>query len=582
MADLVIRNATIVDGTGAPPFTGSVAVDGSTIAAVGDVDERGAREVDADGLLVTPGFVDIHTHFDGQVTWDPVVAPSSIHGVTTIAMGNCGVGFAPARPDRHDWLIGLLEGVEDIPGTALAEGLTWDWETFPQYLDALAAKPHTVDLAAHVPHAALRTYVMGDRGADHTEAPNDDELARLAALVGEALEAGAIGFATSRTDVHRTRDGENIGTLTASERELLAIADVLAHSDHGVTQLISDCYQTADDEFAERELTLIEAFARTSRRPLSFTVQQAYHSPDRWRKIFERVAGMRADGLDVKPQVAPRPIGVLLGLEATANPFLFTASFDEVARLPIAERVVALRDPERRRRILAEHAAMVAKLPDGLFKQIAGGFDVMFQLADPVDYELDADWSFGARARAAGADPAEMVYDALLESDGTQLLYIPLFNFAHGSFDDIFEMISTPFSLFGLSDAGAHCGAICDASMTTSSLVVWARDRKRGERIPVEQVVHQQTRRTAHHVGWLDRGVVAPGYLADLHVIDFDTLDRRPPHVVHDLPAGGRRLMQEARGYRMTIKAGTVTFEDGEHTGEVPGRLLRGTTSAPS
>ncbi len=403
MADLVIRNGTIVDGTGAPPFRGDVAVTGSTITAVGDVDEHGTREVDAEGLLVTPGFVDIHTHFDGQVTWDPIVAPSSIHGVTTIAMGNCGVGFAPAHVDRHAWLIGLLEGVEDIPGTALAEGLTWDWETFPEYLDALDTKPHTLDVAAHVPHAALRTYVMGDRGANHLEAPTDDELARLAALVGEALEAGAIGFATSRTDVHRTKAGENIGTLTASARELLAIAEVLGSTGLGVTQLISDCYQTTDDEFAESELALIEAFARTSGRPVSFTVQQAYHSPDRWRKIFDRVSGMRARGLDVKPQVAPRPIGVLLGLEATANPFLFTAGFDEVARLPLAERVAALRDPERRRRILDEHATMIAALPDGLFKQISGGFDVMFELSDPVDYELDADWSFGARA-ACGRD----------------------------------------------------------------------------------------------------------------------------------------------------------------------------------
>jgi N-acyl-D-aspartate/D-glutamate deacylase len=423
---------------------------------------------------------------------------------------------------------------------------------------------------------------MGDRGADHTEAPTDDELAQLAALVEQGLAAGAIGFATSRTNVHRTKDGTNIGTLTASERELLAIADAIARSDHGVTQLISDAYQTPDDAFAARELQIIEAFARTSGKPVSFTVQQAYHSPDRWRKIFDAVGKMRADGLDVKPQVAPRPIGVLLGLEATANPFLFTQSFAEVAALPLADRVAALRDPERRRRILEEHAAMIAGLPDGLFKQIAGGFDVMFPLTDPVDYELDADWSFGAKARAAGADPAAIVYDALLERDGKQLLYLPLFNFAHGTFDDIFEMISTPFSLFGLSDAGAHCGAICDASMTTSSLVVWARDRKRGDRLPIEEVVHQQTERTAHHVGWLDRGVVAPGYLADLNVIDFDGLGCRPPHLVHDLPAGGRRLMQEAIGYRMTVKAGTVTFEDGESTGALPGRLVRGTRAAPT
>jgi N-acyl-D-aspartate/D-glutamate deacylase len=582
MADLVIRNGTLVDGTGAPPVRGDLEITAGRISAVGEVDGRGAREIDAEGLLVTPGFVDIHTHFDGQVTWDPVVAPSSLHGVTTIAMGNCGVGFAPARPDRHDWLIGLLEGVEDIPGTALAEGLTWDWETFPEYLDALAAKPHTVDVAAHVPHAALRTYVMGERGADHTETPTDAEIRELARLVGEGIDAGAIGFATSRTDVHRTKDGTNIGTLTAGEAELLAIAGALRDARRGVTQLISDCYQTPDDEFANRELDLIEAFARTSGRPVSFTVQQAYHSPDRWRQLFGRVAAMRDTGLDVKPQVAPRPIGVLLGLEATANPFLFTQAYHEVAALPRAERVAALRDPERRRRILAEHATMVAGLPDGLFKQISSGWDVMFPLTDPVDYELDTDWSFGARARGTGASAPELVYDALLERDGTQLLYLPLFNFAHGTFDDIFEMISTPFSLFGLSDAGAHCGAICDASMTTSSLVVWARDRRRGARLPVEAVVHQQTQRTAQHVGWLDRGVLAPGYLGDVNVIDFDALGCRPPHLVHDLPAGGRRLMQEATGYRYTVKAGVVTFEDGEHTGALPGELVRGARPTPT
>ena len=576
MVDLVIRNGTIIDGTGAPGFVGDVAIDQGIITAVGAVDGRGHREIDADGLVVTPGFVDIHTHFDGQVTWDPIVAPSSLHGVTTIAMGNCGVGFAPAHIDKHTWLIGLLEGVEDIPGTALAEGLTWDWQTFPEYLDSLAAKPHTVDIGTHLPHAALRTYVMGERGANHTEAPTDDELATMSLLVGEALDAGAIGFATSRTDVHRTKDGTNIGTLTASERELFAIADAMRAAGTGVTQLISDCYQTLDDDFANREMDLIDAFARISTRPVSFTVQQAFHSPDRWRHLFTRVAGMRDAGLDVKPQVASRPIGVLLGLEATANPFLFTPAYDEIATLPLDARIAALRDPERKRRVLEEHAAMVATLPDGLFRSIVSGWDVMFALSDPVDYELDAQDSIGAHARASGADPAGVVYDALLERDGHQLLYLPLFNFAHGNFDDLYEMITTPFSLFGLSDAGAHCGAICDASMPTSSMALWSRDRHGGDTIPIEVIVHQQTQRTAAHVGWLDRGVLAPGYVGDANVIDLDALECRIPHLVHDLPAGGRRLMQGADGYRATVKAGSVTFENGTHTGELPGRLLRG------
>jgi N-acyl-D-aspartate/D-glutamate deacylase len=576
MADLIIRNGTIIDGTGAPGAVGDVEVTDGVITAVGAVEGTAAREIDAEGALVTPGFIDIHTHFDGQATWDPVMAPSSLHGVTTVAMGNCGVGFAPAAPDRHDWLISLLEGVEDIPGSALAEGLTWDWQTFPEYLDSLEAKPHTVDVAAHLPHAALRTYVMGERGADHTEAPTDAELEEMARQVREAIAAGAMGFATSRTEIHRTSAGQNIGTLTADERELLTIARAMAEAGGGVTQLISDLYQTPDDEVAQRELDLLEAFVRTSGRPLSFTMQQAYHSPERWRFQMDWVDRMVADGLDVKAQVASRPIGVLLGLQTSANPFAFCASMGELGIFALPDRVAALRDPERKRRILAEHAELAATLEPGIIRQIMCGFDVIFRLTDPVDYELDADWSVAAEARSQGVEPAELIYDLLLERDGTQLLYLPLFNFAHGTFDDIHEMITAPNTLFGLSDAGAHCGAICDASMTTSSLAVWSRDRRRGERIPVERIVHGHTQRNAAHMGWSDRGVVAPGYLADLNVIDLGELACHPPMIVNDLPAGGRRLMQTAAGYRATVKSGAVTFVDGEHTGELPGGLLRG------
>jgi N-acyl-D-aspartate/D-glutamate deacylase len=585
MADLIIRNATIIDGTGAPATTGDLAVEGERIVAVGDCSEvatAGARVIDAEGLLLTPGFVDLHTHYDGQITWDPIVAPSSVHGVTSVAVGNCGVGFAPAAPDRHDWLIGLLEGVEDIPGTALAEGLTWNWESFPEYLDAVAAMPRTLDVASHVPHAALRTYVMGDRGADHTAAPTDDELERMGALLGEALDAGGIGFATSRTEIHRTKDGANIGTLTAGERELLTLAEVMRERGAGVTQLISDCYLSTDEEFAAREFDLIEAFARTSGRPLSFTVQQPYHAPERWRYLFERVTQARATGLDLKPQVATRPIGVLEGLEATANPFLFCPSYGPLQFLPLAERVAALRDPALKERILREHADLMAAVPDGLLRQLSGGFDVMFRLTDPVDYELDPSDSLAAAAARQGVDVTSLAYDTLLEEDGRRLMYIPLFNYAHHSFDDIAEMIRAPFSLFGLSDAGAHCGAICDASMTTSTLTVWARDRKHGERLPIEWLVHGYTQRTAAHLGWFDRGVLAPGYLADLNLIDLDRLACRPPRIVHDLPACGRRLVQDADGYRATVKRGVVTFEDGEHTGALPGTLLRGSQPAPA
>jgi N-acyl-D-aspartate/D-glutamate deacylase len=423
---------------------------------------------------------------------------------------------------------------------------------------------------------------MGDRGADHLEHPTDVELATMARLVAEGLAAGAVGFATSRTEIHRTRDGANIGTLHAEEAELLAIATAMSTQRAGVIQLISDCYQTSDDEFADEELSLIEAMARASRRPLSFTVQQAYHSPDRWRHLFGRIDGWRAAGLDVKGQVAPRPIGVLLGLEATANPFLLCPSFGEVAELSLAERVAALEDSDRKARVLAEHERLLAQLPDGLLRQIAGGFDVLFEMTDPVDYDVDTDRSIAAEARRRGVEPASLVYDLLLRRQGHQLLYLPLFNFAHGDFDDIHEMITSPVALFGLSDAGAHCGAICDASATTSFLTVWARDRREDQRLPIESVVHQLTRRTAEHIGWLDRGLVAPGYLADLNLIDLDQLGCAPPRIVHDLPAGGRRLVQDARGYRATVKTGAVTFVEGEPTGELPGRLVRGARSDPS
>jgi N-acyl-D-aspartate/D-glutamate deacylase len=582
MDDLVIRGGTVVDGTGAPATRADVAVSGGRIVAVGAVDvPAGARVLDADGMLVTPGFVDIHTHFDGQATWDPVLAPSAWHGVTTIAMGNCGVGFAPARPHQHDWLIGLLEGVEDIPGTALAEGLTWGWESFPEYLDVLGRMPRTVDVGVHVPHAPLRAYVMGERGADHTEQPTTDEVVAMARLVAEALEAGAIGFATSRTYVHRTKAGANIGTLSAGDEELLTIAAVLRDHGDGVTQLISDCYLSDDEELAYEELALIEAFARTSGRPLSFTVQQPYHAPDRWRLLLGRAAALQAAGVDVKGQVAPRPIGTLLGLQASINPLVGCPTYVAIADRPLGERVALLRDPDRKARILVEHADLVRRLPDGLFRQIVGSTDVMFRLGDPVDYALDTSRSVAAEAARLGVDPTSSLYDALLDRGGEQLLYLPLFNFARHDLRDVHEMITSPHTLFGLSDAGAHCGAISDASFTTSTLLLWHRDAPDDQRVPLEQLVHGHTQRNARHVGWLDRGVVAPGYLADLNVIDFEGLACSPPELVHDLPAGGRRLVQRASGYRATVKAGSVTFLDGEHTGELPGGLLRGRRSAP-
>jgi N-acyl-D-aspartate/D-glutamate deacylase len=575
MADLVIRNATIVDGTGAPTRRGDVAVTGERITEVADrLDTPGRREVDAAGLLLTPGFVDIHTHYDGQVTWDPVVAPSSLHGVTSIVMGNCGVSFAPARPTDadHDWLIGLLEGVEDIPGSALAEGLPWDWESFPDYLDALGRREWTLDIGAQVAHAPVRAYVMGERGADPNEAPTSDELTEMHRVVRQGIDAGALGFTTSRTVLHRTRDGAPLGTRYSTADELTALASALTEARQGVIQLISDAYQSPDEDFVGEELALMRAIVEATGRPISMTVQQPEPQPERWRRMIDWVAGCVADGLPVRAQVAPRPIGVLSGLEASVNPFMTCPSYQELHRLPLAERVTALADDERRRRILHEHQVV----PDGMVGELTHGFHKLFPLTDPVDYEPPASQSILGLATAAGRPPAEVAYDLLLEDGGRQLLYMPLHNYASGDLSAVREMLLSPHAIIGLSDGGAHCGTVCDASFPTTAVALWGQKRTRGEGLPIELIVHHLTQRTASHVGWRDRGVIGAGYLADLNLIDLDELGAHPPTLVHDLPAGGKRLMQTAAGYRATIKRGVVTFAEGQPTGDRPGRLVRG------
>lgn len=575
-ADLVIRNGLVVDGTGVPARRADVGIEGDRVTEVGEGLGKGRRELDAEGRLVTPGFVDPHTHYDGQATWDPWLAPSSYHGVTTAVMGNCGVGFAPVQPDRHEWLIGMMEGVEDIPGTALYEGLRWDWESYPQYLDALERQPRTMDVASQLPHAALRAFVMGERGADPFEHPGEDELERMAGLAAEGLEAGAVGISTSRTERHRTKAGENLGTLRAREPELLTLASVLRARGKGVFQFLSDSYRTTDDDFAASEDALTAAFARASGRPVSYTVQQDVEAPERWRELMALAASLNAQGLDVKAQVAPRPIGVLLGLDASACIFTPARAYARVSRLPLAERLVALSDPDVRRRVIDGHAALTSG-PDAFAGHaFFGRLDDMYVLDDPVNYNLDRSQSLGASARRLGLDPREYAYDVQLQREGRQLVYAPLFNFVHGNLGAVREMIGSPVAMFGLSDAGAHCGQICDASMTTSFMTLWARDRKDEDGMPIESVVHHVTRRPARHFGFLDRGLVAPGFLADINVIDLDNLECAPPHIVTDLPAGGRRLLQEARGYRWTLKRGVMTFEDGRPTGELPGLLLRG------
>jgi N-acyl-D-aspartate/D-glutamate deacylase len=579
MFDTVIRNGTLVDGTGASPVRSDVAIKDGLIVEVGEVSGAAKRTLNAEGAFVTPGFVDIHTHYDGQVSWDAQLAPSSINGVTSVAMGNCGVGFAPARTDKHDFLIALLEGVEDIPGTALAEGLTWDWESFPDYLDAIGRRRYAIDLGAHMPHAALRAYVMGERGADHTSVPTDDEIAEMERLTFEALEAGALGFSTSRTYAHRTRGGANIGTFTASQAELGGIVAALKRSGKGVVQMISDAYLTADDDFAAAELRLIRHMAKACGRRLSFTVQQTDESPGRWRQIFREIERMNADGLNVSAQVPPRPVGAILGFAASANPFLLTPAYRRIAQdaASIEDRLARLADPAVKAEILSQHGE---DHREGFIELLAHGFSRMFRMNDPVDYEPAAESSLAAEAARAGKPAAEHAYEAFLEQGGRRLFYMPLINYAEGDLAATHAMLTANHTLFGLSDGGAHCGTICDGSFPTTTLALWSRGDKGGRTIPLEALVHGYTQRNARHVGWRDRGVLAPGYLADVNVIDLTALNLSPPEIVQDLPAGGVRLLQTARGYRTTLKSGVVTFENGAWTGETPGRLVRGERSA--
>ncbi|MCC6918111.1 MAG: amidohydrolase family protein [Alphaproteobacteria bacterium] len=574
MFDLLIKNGDVVDGTGAPRMRADVAVQGGRIVEVGKVSGAAKRTIDADGAIVTPGFVDIHTHYDGQVSWDSVLAPSSINGVTSTAMGNCGVGFAPARVDKHDFLIRLLEGVEDIPGTALHEGLTWDWESFPDYLDALGRRQYTIDIGAHMPHAPLRSYVMGDRGADHTAVPTAQEIERMQKLTLEALHAGAIGFSTTRTTFHRSRDGQNVGTLTASLAELHGITAALRIAGKGVVQMISDAYLTNDDAFANSELKLIRSIAENTGRKLSFTVQQNDDAPDRWRHIFKEIDAMRASGLDVSAQVAPRPVGALLSFSSTTNPFIVTSTYRRIANGDnIEARLAALRDPAIKAQILAEHEHVNMT---GNAGALTKGYARMFRLTDPVDYEPRSENSLQAEADRAGRNVHDFVYDVLMEEGGRRLVYLPINNYFYGNLDDVYGMMTGPYTLYGLSDGGAHCGTVCDGSFPTTTISLWSKGSKSGLKMKLETLVHGYSQRNARHVGWHDRGVVKEGYLADLNVIALDALNLSPPEIVQDLPAGGTRLLQTAKGYRQTIKSGEVTFEGGEWTGKTPGGLLRG------
>ncbi|ETR76538.1 amidohydrolase [Afipia sp. P52-10] len=568
--DLVIRGGTIADGRGGALYEADVAIANGRIAEVGKVSAKGKDEIDAKGKLVTPGFVDVHTHYDGQVTWSHDISPSSQNGVTTAIMGNCGVGFAPCRPSDHRRLIELMEGVEDIPEPVLSAGIPWEWESFPDYMNWLSKRPFNLDIGAQLPHAALRVYVMGERGARRDPATAEDNAA-MAGLAADAVKAGALGFSTSRTLNHRTSTGDFTPTLKAGEDELTAIADAMHKTGRSVLQFVLD-----QSTFKE-DLPMMLRVADRTKCPISFSVAQGDRSPRGWRQTLDSLAEASARGLSVTAQIAARPVGLLLGLELSRNPFQTHPSYKAIAKLPLDERVKRMRDPAVRAAILSESATTV---DDPLF--FRPNYDKMYLLGNPPDYEQPPERTLGARAKREGRKPEELAYDAMLEEDGRGMLYVPFLNYADGNLDAVHEMLRDPHSIPGLSDGGAHCGIICDASFPTYLLTHWTRDRTRGDKLSIPFVVAAQARRTAESVGLMDRGVLARGYKADVNVIDYDKLHMHPPKVHYDLPMGGRRLLQQIDGYDATIVSGVVTQRHGAATGARPGRLVQGVRAAPA
>ena len=577
MYDLKISGGTVVDGTGADRFIGDVAVKDGVIVHVGpSAPGDAARTIDATGLVVTPGFVDCHTHYDGQVTWDDELNPSAGHGVTTVVMGNCGVGFAPVHPGREEWLIQLMEGVEDIPGAALSEGITWGWETFPEYLDILDQRRLGIDVGTQVPHGAVRAYVMGERGA-RNEPANPEDIEAMGRIVEEAIEAGALGVSTSRVLGHRAMDGEQVPGTFAAEDELFGIGRALQRQGRGVFELAPAGADGQDLVRARREVDWMRRLSTEVGAPVTFAMLQVDAEPNLWREIMAESLAAIDEGAQLHPQVAARPFGLLVGFQ-THHPFGLRPSYREVADLAIDERIEFLRRPDVRSRILAEDDVETDRhLFSGLPALLRMALHKLYILGDPPDYEPTVEQSVAHLAQRTDTDPLEAVYDALCEQDGEALLMLPLFNYTDGDHEAIREQLLHPTSVSGLSDGGAHCGMICDASIPTYLLTHWVRDRTRGARLPLEWVVRKQTRDTAHLFGLTDRGELAVGKKADLNVIDLEGLTLRSPRLVHDLPAGGRRLLQEAVGYRHTIVSGQETRRDGVDTGARPGRLVRGT-----
>ena len=565
-ASLVIRGGTVIDGSGGDPIEADVAVRGGTIAAVGKGLPKGDCEIDASSKLVTPGFVDVHTHYDAQVTWSNRITPSSWNGVTTLMMGNCGVGFAPCKPDQRDMLIELMEGVEDIPEVVLTEGLPWNWESFEDYLNALDARQYDLDVVAQVPHAAVRTYVMGERALAH-EPANAEDRAQMAKIAAAGIEAGALGFSTSRTINHKTLAGEHTPTLKAEADELIEIGAAVGETKSGWLQVISDF----DDQEAEFEM--LRRIVRAAGRPMTVTILQRDARPEGWRDLLDRIASANADGLPIFGQVLTRPTGIMLGFEVSQNPFVNRPSWNRITDLPFEEKLAFLRQPDFRKQLISETN------PDERLAKRVTNWERIFPLGDPPNYEPAPEGSIAAMAARTGADPAELVYDLLLENDGKTILYRPLSNYSYGDLGTVQEMFSHPNSLVGLGDGGAHVGVLSDASAITYMLTHWTRDRTRGGRMPLPWAIKRLSRDNAAAIGLNDRGLVKNGYKADLNVIDYDRLKLCPPKVAYDLPSGGRRLLQRIEGYDATIVSGTPVQIHGEETGALPGRLVRGSKS---
>ena len=561
---LIIRGGTIVDGSGGAPYEADIAIADGKIQEIGQITRKGDTEIDARGKLVTPGFIDVHTHYDAQVTWGNHITPTSWNGVTTALIGNCGVGFAPCRPEQRNMLVELMEGVEDIPEVVLTAGLPWNWETFPDFMNALDARQYDLDVATQVPHAAVRVYVMGQRGADREPATEADrnEMARLAA---EGIRAGALGFSTSRTIAHKTLAGQHTPTLHAAEIELTTIAHALKQEGKGWMQVISD-FDDPDDEFAT-----LGRIATEADRPMTVSLLQRESRPWLWRKILDNIEAANEAGNKLIGQVMARPIGVMLGFEISQNPFMLCPSFQAIAHLPFEEKMAILRQPEFRAKLLAEEC------PDPVINHRVRTWEKIFQLTDPVNYEPAPELSCAAQAARLGVDPKELCYDWLLAKGGKAVLYRPLINYADNTLDAVQEMMQHPNTIMGLGDGGAHVSIICDASSHTYMITHWTRDRTRGEKLPIEWVIKRITRDNAMAIGLTDRGLLAPGMKADINVIDHAKLRVHAPEVRYDLPAGGRRLVQVTDGYDATIVSGVPVYRNGEATGALPGRLVRGT-----